>query len=374
MTDKYLMDGHKLNWHLNRVEDWMNGKRIAPVHIDVGLSKGCNIQCEYCFGVLQGNFYKKGSDKYFPREALLQYVRSAGEVGVRSMAFIGEAEPLLNPHVYEAIVEGKKAGVDISLGTNGILLDTSELGVEALKHLSWIRFNISAASKDSYKKIHRSNDFHIAVEKIQFAVDIKKEYNLDITVGLQMVLTPNNINEVIPLAKLGKELGVDYFVIKQCSDTIENALGVFKKLDEYDNFNSILEEAESISSKTYNVIAKWKKIENKGNRNYDKCLGVPFLLYSSGDGKLYPCGMFFDYKSEEYLMGDLTTQTFKEIIESERYQEVIEKVKEIDVKNVCYSNCRTHCINEFLWALNEGEISLNDCKPVGQPPEHVNFV
>lgn len=374
MTDKYLMDGHKLNWHLDRVEDWMNGKRIAPIHIDVGLSKGCNIQCEYCFGVLQGNFYRKGADKYFPREALLQYVKSAGEVGVRSMAFIGEAEPLLNPHVYEAIIEGKRAGVDISLGTNGILLDTSELGIEALKHLSWIRFNISAASNEAYKRIHRSNEFNTAIEKIKFAVNTKKKHNLDITVGLQMVLTPNNIDEVIPLSKLGKELGVDYFVIKQCSDTVENALGVYKKLDEYDNFNSILEEAESVSSETYNVIAKWKKIENKGNRNYEKCLGVPFILYSSGDGKLYPCGMFFDYKSEEYLMGDLTKQTFKEIIESKRYLEVIEKVKEIDVKNVCYSNCRTHCVNEFLWSLNEGEISLNDCKPTGLPPEHVNFI
>ena len=123
MTDKYIMDGHKLYWHLDRVNDWLHGRRIAPIHIDVGLSKGCNIKCQYCFGVLQGNFYKKGSEVYFPREPLLRYVKEAGELGVRSMAFVGEAEPLLNPHVYEAIVEGKKAGVDIALGTNGILLD-----------------------------------------------------------------------------------------------------------------------------------------------------------------------------------------------------------------------------------------------------------
>ena len=52
MTDKYLMDGHKLVWHLDRVDDWKNDKKIAPIHIDVGLSKGCNIKCEYCFKVL----------------------------------------------------------------------------------------------------------------------------------------------------------------------------------------------------------------------------------------------------------------------------------------------------------------------------------
>ena len=361
MTDKYIMDGHKLYWHLDRVNDWLRGKRIAPIHIDVGLSKGCNIKCQYCFGVLQGNFYKKGSEVYFPRESLLRYVKEAGELGVRSMAFVGEAEPLLNPHVYEAIVEGKKAGVDIALGTNGILLDVGKRGEEALEHLSWIRFNISAASEEAYKKIHASKDFSTAIEKIRFCVRVKKKKNLGLTIGLQMVLTPPNVNQVIPLAKLGKELEVDYLVVKQCSDTVENALGVFDRLEEYDNFLEILKEAERISSKGYNVIVKWGKITNKGKRNYNQCLGVPFLLYSSGDGKLYPCGVFFDFREEQYQMGDLVKQSFKEIIESDRYWEVVEKVKQIDVHKECYANCRTHCINEFLWKIK-------------QAPEHVNFV
>ena len=361
MTDKYIMDGHKLYWHLDRVNDWLHGRRIAPIHIDVGLSKGCNIKCQYCFGVLQGNFYKKGSEVYFPRESLLRYVKEAGELGVRSMAFVGEAEPLLNPHVYEAIVEGKKAGVDIALGTNGILLDVGKSGEEALGHLSWIRFNISAASEEAYKKIHASKDFSTAIEKIRFCVRVKKKKNLGLTIGLQMVLTPPNVNQVIPLAKLGKELEVDYLVVKQCSDTVENALGVFDRLGEYDNFLEILKEAERISSKGYNVIVKWGKITNKGKRNYNQCLGVPFLLYSSGDGKLYPCGVFFDFREEQYQMGDLVKQSFKEIIESDRYWEVVEKVKQIDVHKECYANCRTHCINEFLWKIKHA-------------PEHVNFV
>lgn len=361
MADKYIMDGHKLLWHLDRVNDWLNGKRIAPIHIDVGLSKGCNIRCEYCFGVIQGNFYRKGSEVYFPREPLIRYVKEAGEIGVRSMAFVGEAEPLLNPHVYEAIAEGKKGGVDVALGTNGILLDTDKNGSSTLEHLSWIRFNISAASDEAYRRIHRSKEFSTVLGKIKFCVDTKVKNGLTVTIGLQMVLTPSNVDQVIPLAELGKALGVDYLVIKQCSDTVENDLGVYSKLDEYDRFTDVLKDAESISSGGYNVIAKWQKITNKGKRNYDQCLGVPFLLYSSGDGKLYPCGCFFDIKEKEYRMGDLVKQSFKEIFESDRYWEVVEKVKQIDVHKECYSNCRTHCINEFLWQSKH-------------PPAHINFV
>jgi len=361
MTDKYLMDGHKLYWHLSRVNDWLDGKRVVPIHIDVGLSKGCNIKCQYCFGAMQGNFYKKGSEVYFPKEPLLRYVRDAGDVGVRSMAFVGESEPLLNPHVYEAIVEGKNAGVDIALGTNGILYDTGKAGEEAIEYLSWVRFNISAASDEAYRRIHASKDFPKAVDKIKFCVKLKQKRNLNITIGLQMVLTPSNVDQVVPLAKLGRELGADYLVIKQCSDTVKNELGIYEKLGEYEDYTDILQEAESIATDDYDVMVKWMKITNKGNRLYDQCLGVPFLLYSSGDGKLYPCGAFFDFKEEEYRMGDLVEQTFKEIIASDRYWQVVDKVKGIDVHKECYSNCRTHCINEFLWQAKH-------------PPEHVNFV
>lgn len=360
MADKYIMDGHKLYWHLDRVNDWLAGKRIAPIHIDVGLSKGCNIKCEYCFGAMQGNFYRKGSEVYFPREPLLRYMRDAGKAGVRSMGLIGEAEPLMNPSVYDAIVEGKKSGIDMALGTNGILFDTGAAGERALESLSWIRFNISAATDAAYRRVHRSNDFSKAVEKIKFCVDTKRRKGLGLTVGLQMVLTPTNVDQVVALAKLGKELGVDYLVVKQCSDSVENDLGIFTKLGEYENYAGILKEAEDVSCEGYSVIIKWKKITNMGKRDYSSCLGVPFLLYSSGNGRLYPCGMFFDTKEEEYRMGDLTKQSFTEILASDRYWEVVDKVKKIDVAG-CYSNCRTHAINDFLWKLKH-------------PPEHVNFV
>lgn len=360
MSDKYIMDGHKLYWHFDRINDWLNGKKIAPIHIDAGLSKGCNIKCEYCFGAVQRNFYKKGSNIFFPREPLLRYVKEAGETGVKSMGFIGEGEPLLNPHVYEAIIEGNKAGVDISLGTNGILFDTGQSGREALRYLSWIRFNISAASDESYRRIHNSEEFSKVIEKICFCVDRKKSEKLSLTIGLQMVLIPSNIDQVVSLANLGKKIGVDYLVVKQCSDTIESRLGVFHKFDEYDAFYNILKDAESKSSGDYNVIIKWKKIIGKGKRKYNQCLGVPFLLYSSGDGKLYPCGMFFDIQEKEYRMGDLTKESFKEILKSGRYWSVVEKIKKIDVRK-CYSGCRTDAINSFLWELKH-------------PPEHINFI
>ena len=383
-NDRFLMDGNKMLWHLDRIEQWKSGEKFAPIHIDSGLSKGCNIACHYCYGVTQGNFYKKGSDRIFPREALLNnYMKSAGEVGVRSIAFIGEAEPTLNPNLYDAIIKGKESGIDISVGTNGILWDTSDLGKQALAHLSWIRFNISAASDDSYRLIHASTEFENAIQKIKFCVDHKRKYDLEVTIGLQMVLTPKSIGEAVPLAKLGNQLGVDYLQIKHCSDTVKNDLGFFERLDEYHKFVPQLKEAESFSNDDFKVIAKWDKITNQGIRDYDQCLGAPFLLYTEGTGLVYSCGMFFSGEKyeENYLLGDLKSQTFKEILESDRYWSIIDKVKnEIDVHKECYSNCRTHSCNNFLWDTRDGKIDEETKVKHGgayienATPPHVNFV
>ncbi|BEV72215.1 MULTISPECIES: radical SAM/SPASM domain-containing protein [unclassified Paludibacterium] len=381
--DKYLMDGNKMLWHLDRFKAWKNGEIFAPIHIDSGLSKGCNIKCHYCYGVTQGNFYKESAKKYIDRHSLIDnYLRSAGDMGVRSIALIGEAEPTLNPHFYEAVVVGKESGIDMSAGTNGVLFDTGRDGQAALEHLSWLRFNISAASDESYRRIHASKMFDTVIEKIRFCVEYKRKHNLQLDIGLQMVLTPKDIGEVVPLAKLGQELGVDYFQVKHCSDTVENDLGFYERLDDYEKYAPLLLEAEGYGTGDYRVVVKWDKITNGGKRDYDQCLGAPFLLYTEGTGKVYTCGMFFDGKyQQDYLLGDLTKQTFREIVESDHYWKVIDKVKnEIDVHKDCYANCRTHSCNNFLWDAKEGNVNSGIVQKysggfdLNNPPPHKNFV
>ncbi|MBF0269679.1 MAG: radical SAM protein [Alphaproteobacteria bacterium] len=362
MADIYNMNGSKVLHHLDRVLAWKEGKRIPPVHIDVGLSKGCNIHCNYCYGITQANEFKKGAKKWFPEDRLLAYMRDAAKAGVRSMALVGEAEPTLNPAVYDAIIAGKTNGADMAMATNGILYDDGAKGQAALEYLTWLRFNISAASDSAYRRIHASKEFDTACRKIAFTVEQKRKKKLDVTIGLQMVLTPDNVGEAVPLAKLGRELGVDYLVIKQCGDTVSNKLGIYDRLSEYSAFDDLLMEAESLSTPGYDIIVKWQKIQSAGKRSYDACLGAPFLLYSSGDGKLYPCGMFFDWRSDEFLMGDLCEQSFGDILASDRYWQVIDKVaKTMDVHKECYANCRTNEINNILWQLTH-------------PPKHVNFI
>lgn len=360
---RFRFDGHKMMHHLDRLAAWQRGERFAPVHIDMGLTKFCNTACIYCYAVVQN--MTRGT--MIEREALLRYIDDCGRLGVRSIGFIGDGEPTLNPALYDATVRAGELGVDTSMATNGLLLDMDRAH-DVLKNMSWIRFNLSAGTREGFRRVHQSKEdnFDLLIEKIRALVQIKKQYGYKCTLGLQMVLIPECFEEVLPEAKLGAELGVDYFVIKHCSDSEYKEIGI--NYEDYLSIGEVLKEAEGYSNANYVVQAKWNKINaasesalyKNGFRKYDVCHGTPFLLQISGNGKIYPCGPFFN--KDRFYIGDLHEQSFFDMVMGDRYWAVHKDVSEsVDVHKDCAIGCRQDYVNKFLWDLKN-------------PPEHINFI
>ena len=252
---RFRFDGHKMMHHLDRLQAWQKGERFAPIHIDMGLTKFCNTACIYCYAVVQN--MTQGT--MIARDALLNYIDDCGRLGVRSLGFIGDGEPTLNPALYDAVVRAKQLGIDTSMATNGLELDMSRAH-ELLANMSWIRFNLSAGDRDGFRRVHQSKEhnFDLLVDKIRELVRIKKENNYPCTLGLQMVLIPECFDQVLKEAQLGAELGVDYFVIKHCSDSEYKEIGI--QYEDYLTIGDVLKEAEGYSTADYVVQAKWNKI------------------------------------------------------------------------------------------------------------------
>ena len=45
---KLILDSHKLSYHYERVEEWENNKRIAPISVDMALTRACGAMCSFC--------------------------------------------------------------------------------------------------------------------------------------------------------------------------------------------------------------------------------------------------------------------------------------------------------------------------------------
>ena len=371
--DSYNMDGHKLMWHLDRVSQWQAGERVAPLHVDMGISAGCNMACTYCYGVIQGRtgFGTDIKGRFnMPEEAILRFFKDAKDVGIRSIALIGEGENTLNPALCKSVDYAKEIGLDLGLATNGIRIPRDPVELESLlTGLTWLRINISAGTKEAFEKIHQVPQYDRVLDNIDRMVKAKKKYGYPCTIGLQMVMTKENFDQVVPLAELGNQLDADYLVIKPCSDTSDYKLDSPK--EEYIDNWEVFMEAKKFSKPGYEVIPKIVKLGNLGHKDYNVCFGTQFLIAVSGTGNVFPCGHWFDVRQEEFLMGNIIEQSFKEIFESERYWEVQQRVQAVNVNKDCESNCRQHYLNRFLSDLNGQPSNL---KEPDFTPQHVNFI
>lgn len=364
-----VLDGHKLNWHKDRVEAWLGGERIAPITIDCALTRRCTYKCVYCYGQLQGN-----DEKRMTRDVIFRFLDDAAEIGVKAVSFVSDGESTCSPHLYDAILRGRSNGLDMALGTNGYLLKDERLE-EILPALTYLRFNISAAEPKRYAEIMgcQESNFSKVINTVRESVRTKKKHNLPVTIGLQMVLLPQFADQIMPLARLGKEIGADYTVIKHCSDDEHGKLGV--NYSRYFDLVGLLKEAESLSSENYIVRAKWSKILSGGTRSYSRCFGPPFIMQFSGSGLVAPCGMFFNSKYKKYHIGNICEKSFKEIWKSDRYWEVIDLLAsdKFDAQKMCGSLCLQHKVNEFLWELKKDRPVLSETADA-TIPMHVNFI
>ena len=369
ITEELILDGHKILWHKDRIQAWLRGERIAPITIDCALTRACSYKCVYCFGRLQEN---KGYN--LSKDVIFRFLDDCAEIGVKAVSFVSDGESACSPHIYDAILRGKTNGLDMALGTNGFPLKDDKLE-EMLQALTYIRFNISAGNPKRYSIIHGVSEkaFHKVTGTIGKCVEIKKHNKFDVTIGLQMVLLPDFADDVMELTELGKELGVDYLVIKHCSDDEQGALGV--EYDKYEDMKELLKEAEGKSTDKYYVKAKWSKILSRGKRKYSQCFGPPFILQMSGSGLVAPCGFLFNDKfKEKFHIGNIAEKSFKDIWKSDRYWQVMDYITsdKFDARKDCGTLCLQHKVNEFLFSLKNGRKTLID--PSGPVPMHVNFI
>ncbi|MGH7661639.1 MAG: radical SAM protein [Vulcanimicrobiaceae bacterium] len=249
-----ILDGTKIAWHMDRVKAWERGERIAPITIDMALTRACNFGCHYCYAMLQEN-----DRKVIDKRVIYEFLEDCAEIGVKGISLVSDGESTISPVFIDSIVRGSELGIAMACGTNGFVLNRRKLE-EILPHLTYLRINISAGERDRYAEIMgvKPEWFDRTCANIRDMVEIKRQNNLAVTIGLQMVLMPQYEDQILPLARLGKELRPDYLVIKHCSDNEDGDLGV-----DYSGYRPLYEklrEAEALSDDEYKVVVKWSKI------------------------------------------------------------------------------------------------------------------
>jgi len=366
-TPLRIMDGHKLPYHIDRVEQWRHGERLAPVTIDMALTRKCDAACSFCYAMLQEN------DRHeLTWPILSDFLDDAAEIGVRAISLLSDGESLLSRHWVPFVQKCKALGMDVAAGSNCHTLtpDRQEVSLPAL---SYIRINCPAGTEQRYCEIMgvQPKFFQQVLSNIRNMVAIKKRNNLPVQLVLQMVCLPQDVDQVIPFVRLGKELGVEACTVKHVADDEDGNLGV--------NYGAVkgmiptLQEAQKLATPEYQVIVMWNKILEGMTRTYQRCRGPRFMLQISGSGLVAPCGDKFNDRYAKLHIGNITEQRFKDIFHSERYWEVMDYLvsEEFNAQRSCGPLCRQDMINR---ALEKEVKGLEIIQAATEPTVNFNFI
>jgi MoaA/NifB/PqqE/SkfB family radical SAM enzyme len=367
-----ILDSHKLSHHYDRVTAWESGERIAPISVDMALTRACGAMCSFCYAMVQEP-QERSSIK---TEAALNLLDDFAEIGVKSVSLISDGESSLSKAYVPFIQHAHQLGIDVGNATNGWEWEPEKID-QVLPYLTWVRFTVAAGRPESYAKImykgpEHTKVFDRAMEHIRYAVALKKKLNLKVTLGIQMVLMPEFKDEIIPFSKLALELGVDYGVIKHCSDDETGTLGV--DYSKYEEMYPLLEQAEAMSTDETKIIVKWEKIRDLGKSSYKRFYGPQFLLQISGSGLIAPSGMFFNAKFSKLHIGNFSEERFIDIFRSERYWRAMDYLASpaFDARTMMGTLPIQHYVSV---ALDNHIRGIERIQPAqGEPPLHVNFL
>jgi len=351
------IDNHKLLFHVDRVSDWLQGQIVYPIYMEISPAGACNHRCTFCGLDFMG--YKP---RYLDADLLKTRLTEMGQLGLKSVMFAGEGEPFLHRKMSEIIVHcQEQAGIDVALTTNGVLM-RPEVTERILGSTAWIKISINAGTAETYGRIHgtQARDFEKVCANMEQAVAIRQRQRASCTLGAQILLLPENRDEVAVLAERCRDIGLDYLVVKPYSPHPQSLHEGYEDIS-YDQCDELAEQLDAIGADGFQVIFRRNAMRkcDSGSRSYDRCLALPFWSYLDAGGNIWGCSMYLG--DERFCYGNIAENTFAEIWEGPKRRESLAWTAEHLDASTCRVGCRMDEVNRYLWELKH-------------PHPHVNFI
>ena len=344
----------KIFGHLEEIHKVKNGERIAPIYVRIKPTNRCNQNCYYCH---YKNPYLE-LDQYQPtdeieREKMLEIIRDFKDIGVKAVTFSGGGEPLLYPYIEETMESVLESGIDLSIITNGTLLNGKK--AEILSRARWVRISQESGCAETYSKIRgvKGDQFSKLCENIENFVKIK---NNDCELGVNFVIGPNNYKEVYQAGKLMQKLGANHIKYTALMSNDAEKMHAPFKSEVIEQIHRLIDENEA----DFRIVNLYESDFDSNavfGRNYDFCGIKDYVTVIGANSKIYYC------HDKAYLsqgeIGDISRKSFKEVWFSD---ETTQKFLRFNPQQICQHHCvyddRNELLNHFY----------------GLDDQHINFI
>jgi len=275
----------------------------------------CNLRCIMC------PYPKmKRKKELMPMSVFKKIVDEAKELGCATVTLQVYSEPLLDPFLIYRIKYIKSKGMRAGFFTNATLLN-EKMALKILKSgLDFIKFSVDAGNKEDYEKIRVGGNW----DKVK--------------------------NNIISFYKKRDELKlkkpkISIFIIKQRSNekNIKSHKEFWRDWSDEINISTVDNRAEDSISKSF---------LKKYSRPYP-CF-TPKHLTVLSNGKVVMCCLDYEGKM---VLGDLKSQSLKEIMNSENFKKILELHMSFqgDKIDMCKNCTRLYRNSAFYWWQESAE-------------------
>lgn len=357
--------GLKMVWHPEKLDALRKKEITAPIYVRIKPTNRCNHRCFYCSydpeieipNVLSHGFRRNDE---IPKEKMMEILDDFRDIGVKAITFSGGGEPLVYPYIIETLKKCLEYGIDVSIITNGQLLNGER--AELLSKAKWVRISSDAVDAKTFCKIRNvpENLFNDLIENIRNFVKIKDK---KCELGINFIIHHLNAERVYNSIKFFKDLGVNH--VKTTPRWIDDA----KKWIEYHEpfRNSVVEQIKKAKKdfpdfdiydtyeKDLEIFGGDIKSEGKIRRGYNRCYIMETVPVIGADSVVYFC--HDKTYNEDGALGSIKDKSFKDLWFS---KEAEKKFRSFNPEERC-----SHCV------YDSRNIFIKDV--LQNYGEHVNF-
>jgi radical SAM protein with 4Fe4S-binding SPASM domain len=277
----------------------------------------CNLRCPECpsglrqftrpIGMLEPTFFKSTIDAVY-KELLY-------------LTFYFQGEPYLNPNFLEMVKYASEKGIYTSTSTNAHYLNEEQSAKTVESKLDRLIISIDGTTQETYEQYRIGGSLQKVIDGTKHIIAAKKRLKSKTPhIVFQFLVVKPNEHQLNDVQLLAKELGVDEVVFKTA------------QVYNFENGNPLIPDNIKYS--------RYKKNNDGTYSIKNKLLNQCWRMWSScvvtWDGVVVPC--CFD-KDAKHQLGDLKQQSFKELWNSEKYQNfrqsILKSRQEIDICKNC---------------------------------------
>ena len=270
-----------------------------PISISIEPTTSCNLRCPECpsglrsftrpTGVLQQELFKRVIDELHPT---LSY-----------LIFYFQGEPYLHPQFLDLVRYSVDKNIYTATSTNAHYLNDKNAEATVRSGLDRLIISIDGTSQETYQSYRVGGSLDKVMEGAKNVITWKKKLRSQTPhVIFQFLVVKPNEHEIPEVYRLAHALGVDEVKLKTA------------QIYDYKNGSPLIPTQQ-----------KYSRYKQMGDGTYaikntfdNHCWKMWHSCVVTWDGKIVPC--CFD-KDAHHVMGDLNDRSFREVWQSDLYQQ-----------------------------------------------------